>query len=151
MGLPRSRLPFPSLEDLPDPGIELTSALAGRFFTAGPSVLPFCLLLILSVLASTNTPLPFFLSFEYARRIHNLGPLHWPFSLPELSSFRYMNRLLLVKRLLWRTYLKIHWPIQPVIQIDTLFLLHFFPLKNLHSASYNYFLAYILSVFHNKM
>ena len=99
MGLPRSGLPFPSLEDLPDPGIELTSALAGRFFTAEPSVLPFCLLLILSVLASTITLLPFLLSFEYARRIHNLGPLHCPFSLPELSSFRYMNGLLLVKRL----------------------------------------------------
>ena len=30
-------LPFPSPEDLPDPGIELTSpALAGRFFTTEP-------------------------------------------------------------------------------------------------------------------
>ena len=32
-----SRLPFPSLGDLPDPGIEPTSpALAGRFFTTEP-------------------------------------------------------------------------------------------------------------------
>ena len=32
-----SRLPFPSLGDLPDPGIEPTSpALAGRFFTTDP-------------------------------------------------------------------------------------------------------------------
>ena len=35
-----SGLPFPSLEDLPDPGIEPTSpaspALAGGFFTTGP-------------------------------------------------------------------------------------------------------------------
>ena len=30
-------LPFPSLKDLPDPGIELTSAvLAGGFFTTEP-------------------------------------------------------------------------------------------------------------------
>ena len=33
----RSRLPFPSPGDLPDPGIELASpALAGRFFTTEP-------------------------------------------------------------------------------------------------------------------
>ena len=101
MGLPRSGLPFPSPEDLSDPGMELTSpALAGRFFTAEPPVLPFCLLRILSILVSTITTLPFLLSFEYARRIHNLGPLHWPFSLLELSSFRYMNGLLSVGRLL---------------------------------------------------
>ena len=35
-----SGLPFPSLGDLPDPGMELTSpvssALAGGFFTSGP-------------------------------------------------------------------------------------------------------------------
>ena len=32
-----SGLPFPSPEDLPDPGIKLTSpALAGRFFTTEP-------------------------------------------------------------------------------------------------------------------
>ena len=41
MGFPRqeywSGFPFPSLGDLPDPGIEPASpALAGRFFTAGP-------------------------------------------------------------------------------------------------------------------
>ena len=131
-------LPFPSPEDLFDPGMELTSpALAGRFFTAEPPVLPFCLLRILSILVSTITTLPFLLSFEYARRIHNLGPLHWPFSLLELSSFRYMNGLLSVGRLLWQTYLKVQWPIQHVFQTDALFLLHFFPLKNLHNASYN--------------
>ena len=138
MGLPRSGLPFPSPEDLSDPGVELTSpALTGRFFTAEPPVLAFGLLLVLSILASTITTLPFLFSFEYARRIHNLGPLHWPFSLLEVSSFRYMNGFLSVKRLLWRTYLKMQWPIQPVFQIDALFLLHFFPLKNLHNASYN--------------
>ena len=42
MGFPRqdywSRLPFPSLGDLPDPGIEPASAvLAGRFVTTEPS------------------------------------------------------------------------------------------------------------------
>ena len=42
MGFPRqdywSRLPFPSLGDLPDPRIEPASAvLAGRFFTTEPS------------------------------------------------------------------------------------------------------------------
>ena len=31
-----SGLPFPSPGDLPDPGIEPTSPLAGRFFTAEP-------------------------------------------------------------------------------------------------------------------
>ena len=31
-----SGLPFPAPGDLPDPGIELTSALAGRFFTTEP-------------------------------------------------------------------------------------------------------------------
>ena len=41
IGFPRqeywSRLPFPSPEDLPDPGTEPTSlALAGRFFTTEP-------------------------------------------------------------------------------------------------------------------
>ena len=41
MGFPRqaywSGLPFPSPEDLPDPGMELTSpALAGGFFTTEP-------------------------------------------------------------------------------------------------------------------
>ena len=48
MGFPRqdhwSRLSFPSLGDLPDLGIELAfsvvSALAGRFFTTGPSGKP---------------------------------------------------------------------------------------------------------------
>ena len=101
MGLPRSGLPFPSPEDLSDPGVELTSpALTGRFFTAEPPVLAFGLLLVLSILASTITTLPFLFSFEYARRIHNLGPLHWPFSLLEVSSFRYMNGFLSVKRLL---------------------------------------------------
>ena len=42
MGFPRqeywSGLPFPSLGDLPDPGIKpLSAAWAGRFFTAEPS------------------------------------------------------------------------------------------------------------------
>ena len=42
MGLPRqeywSGLSFPSLEDLPDPGIEtVSSALAGRFFATEPA------------------------------------------------------------------------------------------------------------------
>ena len=45
MGFPRqeywSRLPFPSLGDLPDPGIELASAaLAGGFFTTEPQEKP---------------------------------------------------------------------------------------------------------------
>ena len=36
-----SGLPFPSLGDLPDPGIELTSpALVGEFFTAEPPQKP---------------------------------------------------------------------------------------------------------------
>ena len=39
-------LPFPSLVDLPDPGMELESlALAGRFFTAEPPGRPFLSLL----------------------------------------------------------------------------------------------------------
>ena len=40
-----SGVPFPSLEDLPDPGIEPTSlaslALAGRFFTSAPPGKPY--------------------------------------------------------------------------------------------------------------
>ena len=37
----QSRLPFPSPEDLPDPGIEPVSpALAGGFFTAQPPEKP---------------------------------------------------------------------------------------------------------------
>ena len=40
-------LPFPSSEDLPDPGIKPTSpALTGRYFTTGPPGKPyFCILL----------------------------------------------------------------------------------------------------------
>ena len=34
-----NELPFPSLEDLPDPGFEPTSALAGRLFTSEPLLL----------------------------------------------------------------------------------------------------------------
>ena len=46
MGFPRqeywSGLPFPSSEDLPDPGIKQESpALAGRFFTSEPPGKPF--------------------------------------------------------------------------------------------------------------
>ena len=38
-----SGLPFPSLEDLPDPGIKpVSSALAGRFFTTEPPGQPCC-------------------------------------------------------------------------------------------------------------
>jgi len=45
MGFPRqeywSELPFPSLGDLPNPGIEpMSPALVGRFFTAEPSGKP---------------------------------------------------------------------------------------------------------------
>ena len=48
MGFPRqeywSGLPFPSPEDLPDPGIELTfPALGGGFFTTEPSGMPYVL------------------------------------------------------------------------------------------------------------
>ena len=47
MGFPRqvyySGLPFPSPEDLPNPGIEPVSlALAGRFFTTVPPGKPTC-------------------------------------------------------------------------------------------------------------
>ena len=46
MGFPKqeywSRLPFPSLGDLPDPEIELTySALTGGFFTTEPPGMPY--------------------------------------------------------------------------------------------------------------
>ena len=41
-------LPFPTLEDLPDPGMEFASlvspALAGRFFTSAPPGKPFTFL-----------------------------------------------------------------------------------------------------------
>ena len=48
VGFPRqeywSGLPFPPLQDLPDPGIKamspLTPALAGEFFTTGPPGMP---------------------------------------------------------------------------------------------------------------
>ena len=47
MGFPRqeywNRLPFSSPGDLPDSGIELTSALAGRFFTTEPPGKPILL------------------------------------------------------------------------------------------------------------
>ena len=45
VGFPRqeywSVLPFPSPGDLPDPGIEPTSALVGRFFATEPPGKPF--------------------------------------------------------------------------------------------------------------
>ena len=58
MGFPRpeywSWFPFPSPEDLPNPGIELVSpALAGGFFTTEPLGKP-CILLILCIKQITN-------------------------------------------------------------------------------------------------
>ena len=57
MGFPRQEywigLPFPSLRDLPSPGIESASpALAGRFFTAEPPGKP------INLLPKKNQPFP---------------------------------------------------------------------------------------------
>ena len=45
---------FPSPEDLPNPGIELTTALAGEFFTAEPPAEPLVLLNSLKKLQKEN-------------------------------------------------------------------------------------------------
>ena len=54
MGFPRqecwSGLPFPSREDLPDPGIKTASpALAGIFFTTEPSGKPVCMYMFVQI------------------------------------------------------------------------------------------------------
>ena len=51
----RSRLPFPSPEGLPNPGIEPTSsALAGRFFTTEPPGKPIYLLSKLIIMSQVT-------------------------------------------------------------------------------------------------
>ena len=52
-----SKLPFPSPEDLPDPGVKCASpALKGEFLTAEPAGKPYCICLLLVPDRSYLTP-----------------------------------------------------------------------------------------------
>lgn len=84
-----------------------------------PALLPFYLPSVFPAPASTIATLVFCHSLNIPGKY--LGPLHWPFSLLELSFFRCVYGFFSVKITLRNLFKNVVGPIQPVSQIDVLF------------------------------